>query len=137
MSQTTPFDATMSVASPIRISVSKPSSMLIPEPCTPKPDPLIIANITSPIPHSVPPRETNTTPWKSESITRSSTPQPFSYQHLRPNSLAGTEKSTRLTRLPPRRPISKRGGVWLARLRGTTTLQTRPLKNIQGAILYI
>ena len=30
--------------------------------------------------------------------------------------LAGTEKSTRLTRLHPRRLISKRGGVWLARL---------------------
>ena len=77
MNQTTPFDATtMSVASPIKISESKPSSMLIPELCTPKPDPLIIANITSPIPHSVPPHETNTTPWKSESIMRSSTPQP-------------------------------------------------------------
>ena len=77
MNQTTPFDATTtSVASPIKISESKPSSMLIPELCTPKPDPLIIANITSPIPHSVPPHETNTTPWKSESIMRSSTPQP-------------------------------------------------------------
>ena len=36
--------------------------------------------------------------------------------YMQQNSIAGTERSTQLTRLPPHHPISKRGGVWLTRL---------------------